>query len=312
MTENTYLAARRSQIHHYKATALFKKNADGQFVLYKSENKTIDTQRFKEERYPQLYIDKGNQETAVQELQEQLKLKLVESIRSGELRTIKSALMDIVEESFGAQGDANLPFLPKTIEIIYNEYANAASNLKRIANIEFGGRSLTEHSVNVMIFTLNYCIFCKLGEKLAKQLSLGALIHDIGLTMIPSKILNLNRQLTDLEFDIYKKHPLLGYDILKDNQDFDPSVAACALEHHERLDGEGFPRGMTNLTFEGRLIGLIDSFDHLISSERENRNLKNPFGAMSLIKREVLNEGRFDKAIFKNLCLSLAEKDHVN
>ena len=276
MAEKSYLAVRKSQIHHYKSTPLFKKNGDGQFVLYKSENNTIDSLRFKDDRYPQLYINAAHQEAAVEELQQQLKLKLLDSIHSGELRMVKTALVNIVEEVFGDQSEANLPYLPETIEIIYNEYTKASNNIKKIASMEVGGRALAEHSVNVMVYTLNYSIFLDFGEKYTKQLSLGALVHDIGLSKIPSNILNSDSQLTDRQFGIYKTHPSLGFDILKMNDDFDPSVAACALEHHERLNGEGYPRGMSNLTFEGRAIGLIDSFDNLISSEKKYRKLKNP------------------------------------
>jgi hypothetical protein len=56
------------------------------------------------------------------------------------------------------------------------------------------------------------------------------------------------------------------------------------------------------------LIGLIDSFDNLTNSEKTHRKKRNPFDAMMLIKNEVLNDGRFDKGIYKDLCLSLGKK----
>ena len=83
------------------------------------------------------------------------------------------------------------------------------------------------------------------------------------------------------------------------------------LEHHEQLDGKGFPRGIANLSTEGRIIGLINSFDQLVNSESVGRKMKKPFDAMSLIKKEVLKEGRFDKTVFKNLCLSLSDKARI-
>ena len=61
-------------------------------------------------------------------------------------------------------------------------------------------------------------------------------------------------------------------------------------------------------SFDGRLIGLIDSFTNLISSEKAHRNKKEPFDAMKMIQNEILEEGKFDKNIYKNLLFSLSGK----
>jgi HD-GYP domain-containing protein (c-di-GMP phosphodiesterase class II) len=114
--------------------------------------------------------------------------------------------------------------------------------------------------------------------------------------------------LPDRQYHEFQAHPALGHDIVKQNENIDSSIALGILEHHERLDGNGYPRGVANISFEGRLIGLVDSFDNLTNSERTHRKKRNPFDAMKLIKNEVLNDGRFDRGIYKNLCLSLGKK----
>ncbi len=308
LTENSYIAVKKTQVRYYKAPPLYIKTEEGSFVLYKSENEQIDINRFTDERYPQLYIHKENREIAVQELQHQLKLQLKASIKSGKLNTIKSGLIEIVQEALEDPLETGLQTLPETIDIMYDECSKTTKILKKLKDIQFGGYSLVEHSVNVMVFTLSYSLFCGFDEEFTKRLSLGALIHDIGLTQVPREIVVSDQKLTEKEFNIYKTHPAIGHDIIKNCQNLDPSIATGVLEHHERLDGKGYPREIANLSFEGRAIGLIDSFDSLVSSERDHRKIKKPFDAMSLIKSEVLKEGRFDRNIFKDLCLSLAGK----
>lgn len=311
MADPSYVAVKKSQVPHFNATPLFKKTKEDGFVLYKSENEEIDIHRFADDRYPQLFIEACYQERAVEELRSQLRSKLKTAIKSGELNTVKSALIDIVSEVVDDATGTGLSTLPETIDIIYDEYQNTTDILTHLPDIQSGGHSLVEHSINVMVYTLNCSLFCRFGEAFTKNISLGALIHDIGLTRIPRKIITLDRKLTDKEFAVYKAHPAIGHDLIKERQNFHPSISTGVLEHHERLDGNGYPRGIANLSIEGRILGLVDSFDQLVSSEKADRKIKKPFDAMSLIKREVLVEGRFDKAVFKDLCLSLSGKGSI-
>ena len=81
-------------------------------------------------------------------------------------------------------------------------------------------------------------------------------------------------------------------------------MAIGTLEHHENLDGSGYPRGITHISFEGQLINLISCFEQLTYREKKYRKAKLPFSAMSTIKDETLKYGKFNKEIFKDFCLS--------
>jgi HD-GYP domain-containing protein (c-di-GMP phosphodiesterase class II) len=304
----SYISIKKSQANHYLKTPLYIKNGVGEFVLYKPENKKIDSKRFFDEGFPPLFISVDMHESAKKELESQLKNKLKNEIKSGNLKIIKSALCDIVQEAMQEPLEDNLNALPETIEILYSEYSNTKNLLKNYTDSISDGTSLIDHSVDVMVLALNYCLFCNFSEHDTKRLSLGALLHDVGLTQIPKNIAEANRKLTEQEFIVYKTHAAIGHDIIKQNGGIDSSIATGVLEHHERLDGKGYPRGVANLSFEGRLIGLIDSFDNLISSETSHRKKKNPFDAMKMIQNEILKEAKFDKKIFKDFCLSLSEK----
>ncbi|MEJ2059473.1 MAG: PAS domain S-box protein [Gammaproteobacteria bacterium] len=97
-------------------------------------------------------------------------------------------------------------------------------------------------------------------------LRLGAMIHDIGKIYIPSEILNRPGRLTQAEFDLIKSHPDVGYDIIKDVK-FPWPVAAMIREHHERLDGSGYPDGLTGdqITLEARILAVADVIEAITS-----------------------------------------------
>jgi len=122
---------------------------------------------------------------------------------------------------------------------------------------------------------------CQLVVPLAQELGLpedkiegiriASLIHDIGKIGLPTEILSKPNKLTDIEFSLIKGHSQIGYDILK-SIDFPYSVAKIILQHHERLNGSGYPQGLKgeDILLEARIIGLADVVE-AISSFRPYR-----------------------------------------
>ena len=104
-----------------------------------------------------------------------------------------------------------------------------------------------------------------------------ALLHDIGKIGVPDAILNKPAKLSDAEFEIIKKHPVIGNDILKDIRMI-KNVAEGALYHHERYDGSGYPFGMVGdeIPLCGRIIGIADAFDAMTSNRIYRRKLALP------------------------------------
>jgi HD-GYP domain-containing protein (c-di-GMP phosphodiesterase class II) len=152
---------------------------------------------------------------------------------------------------------------------------------------------------------MNYCIFSGFSEDDIRRFSLGALLNDIGKTQLSDEISAAEHQLSDEEYHSYKKHTSIGYDIIRQSESFNDAIAIGALEHQERLDGSGYPMGITNVSLEGQIFGIINSFEYLSLREKSYRKAKKPFDAMSVIKNEVLNEGKFSRKIFVEFCKSL-------
>lgn len=128
-----------------------------------------------------------------------------------------------------------------------------------------------------------------LSVNLRDAIRMAGSIHDIGKISIPSEILSKPTQLTETEFELIKKHPKVGYEILK-NIDFPWPVAEIVLQHHERLDGSGYPNGLKNgqILMEARVLGVADVVEAM-SSHR-------PYRA-SLGKDKALEEIKKNKGI---------------
>lgn len=97
-------------------------------------------------------------------------------------------------------------------------------------------------------------------------LRLGAMVHDIGKIYVPAEILNRPGRLSEPEFGIIKSHPQVGYDILK-GVDFDWPIADMVLQHHERCDGSGYPRGLVRreIVLEARILAVADVVEAITS-----------------------------------------------
>ncbi len=105
-----------------------------------------------------------------------------------------------------------------------------------------------------------------LPESQIEGLNLACLIHDIGKINIASEILNRPGKLSDPEFELIKQHPAIGYEILKPI-DFPWPIAQTVLQHHERLDGTGYPNGIQGdeIILEARILAVADVIDAMAS-----------------------------------------------
>lgn len=100
---------------------------------------------------------------------------------------------------------------------------------------------------------------------------MGAIIHDIGKIQLPAEILSKPGKLTEAEFELIKSHPEIGFKILQDVK-FPWPVADIAYQHHERIDGSGYPRGLKGdeICLEARVVAVADVVEAM-SSHRPYR-----------------------------------------
>ena len=150
-----------------------------------------------------------------------------------------------------------------------------------------GKDSIYRHGINVAVLSNLLGKWIGLDEKKVNLLTYSGMLHDIGKTKIDSKIFNTDDSLSEEDFNTVKSHPLLGYNIVKEINFLDKSVAQGILMHHERLDGSGYPLGLKDDSISqfGKIIAIADVFD-AINSNRSYRKKKSPFEALEIIKKE--------------------------
>ena len=124
------------------------------------------------------------------------------------------------------------------------------------------------HSVNVALYSIAVGMELKLPRNQLEDIGLGALMHDIGKVSVPQEILMKPGKLTDEEFSIIKIHAEEGFDLLRNSHTVPLLVAHCAFQHHERLDGSGYPRGISEKDIHryAKIIAVADVFDAVTSS----------------------------------------------
>ena len=130
----------------------------------------------------------------------------------------------------------------------------------------------------------------------------AAMIHDLGKISVPSEILTKPAKLTDLEFSLIKTHAWSGYDIIKDI-DFPWPVARMILEHHERIDGSGYPNGLKGeqLLLESRILAVAD----VVESMASHRPYRPGLGIEKALEDIEKNRGILYDAEAVDACLDL-------
>ncbi|MBF0476292.1 MAG: HD-GYP domain-containing protein [Deltaproteobacteria bacterium] len=123
------------------------------------------------------------------------------------------------------------------------------------------------HSVNVCVLSLTLGRHLDFSPSLLKTLGIGAIFHDLGKTAVPQEILNKPGPLTEKEFEEIKKHSLLGAKILRNTVHISREIIECALYHHEKYNGLGYPKGLKadQIPFLAQVISLADVYDALTS-----------------------------------------------
>lgn len=160
---------------------------------------------------------------------------------------------------------------------------------------------LFSHAVNVCILSVMTGIRLEYDEMRLRDLGVGALLHDVGKLQIATEILNKSGRLTEAENAEIKKHPYLGFEMLRRNPDISLVSAHCAFQHHERYNGTGYPRGITGDQIHefAQIVALADVYDALTSDAAYRRAMP-VYEALAIIGKAAglyFDEGLVDKFI---------------
>lgn len=193
-------------------------------------------------------------------------------------------------------------------DITYSYYYNAKLNksLNSIVKaftrtIEIRDPYTADHQKAVMRLTMMLCQRLNISKDEQLCMRYTSIMHDIGKIHIPSEILNKSAILSGLEMDMIKLHVEFGYQIIRSiNFNCCPSVAEIILQHHERLDGSGYPHGLRSeqICKAAKIIAVADTFDAMCS----HRPYRPALGPELALKELNDNKGiKYDTSVVEAL-----------
>lgn len=124
-----------------------------------------------------------------------------------------------------------------------------------------------KHSVDVATMSMIIAKRQGMNKDDIYNIGIAGLLHDMGKSKIPNEILNKPGKLDDDEFAIMKQHPVLGYEILKEKNNFSPAISLAVLQHHEKMNGRGYPMGVSadKIIHYAKILSVVDVYDALVT-----------------------------------------------
>ncbi|MCR5215940.1 MAG: HD-GYP domain-containing protein [Lachnospiraceae bacterium] len=160
-----------------------------------------------------------------------------------------------------------------------------------------------KHSVDVATMAMIVAKKAGLPQSDIHDIGVAGLLHDIGKAQIPLEVLNKPGKLTDAEFDLMKKHSLFGYEIIKDKPDLTPLIKLGVLQHHEKINGKGYPNGIVQhqISPYARILTVVDIYDALVTA----RPYKKAFSKRDAVEMIMTMTDGLDVNAMKNFMHSV-------
>ncbi len=189
------------------------------------------------------------------------------------------------------------------VEEISNSVMRNPGALISLARLKTADDYTFMHSVAVCALMIALARQLDLDEQQVREAGMAGLLHDLGKAMIPLEVLNKPGKLTDEEFALVKTHPEEGYKLLLEGSGVSEVTKDVCLHHHEKIDGSGYPKGLTGETMSlfAKMGAVCDVYDAVTS----NRPYKAGWDPAESIKRMAEWTGHFDPMVFQAFVKSL-------
>lgn len=199
----------------------------------------------------------------------------------------------------GVRGQVAVSEIDELCDALIAATANASDEmLSFVLQVERSDPSIGLSAVNTVILSLLVGQTLQMDAAALKRLSTAALLHDIGMMRVPQDIVHKKANLSAEEIKTMRTHTLHSYQIITKELGLPEAVGLIAIQHHERWDGQGYPRRIAgkNIPVEARIIMVADAFEAMVK-DRPYRNSMIAYAAM----RQLLNDNsrHFDSEILK-------------
>jgi HD-GYP domain-containing protein (c-di-GMP phosphodiesterase class II) len=160
------------------------------------------------------------------------------------------------------------------------------------------GKEMAKSSVNAAILSAFISTELKQPNHKLMQVVTGALLHDIGMLRLPKEIVEKKGGLSAAELQRIQAHPLYAYKIVNKELLYPEDVAIIVLQHHERWDGEGYPRRISGAAIDlgARIVSVADAFEAMVSQKPYRNSI---VGNQAMKNLMADNSRRFDSAVLK-------------
>jgi HD-GYP domain-containing protein (c-di-GMP phosphodiesterase class II) len=238
-----------------------------------------------------------------------LELDVEESRQMERARKLYFALISYTVETFSRFAESNrldVAGITERLKELIELVKSSRDTILRLPEFVYiSDNYLHQHSLNCAILSLAMGDSLRLPPHRLIELGIGALLHDIGMLKLPEALYLNPRQLGPREWQMIKAHPMLSYRILKGFSVSD-TIALTAYEHHERLDGTGYPRALAGekITLYSRILAVADSYESMTTKRPFRVNREGHAALLELLKGRGLF---YDEAPVRALiyCLSV-------
>lgn len=283
------------------------------YVLYTTDNESFN------DKHKRVLHDSGIKEIYIQSEQREQYDRYIERNLGGILdddalpmeeraQVLLSASCSLIQESF----DSRLPqtvskrHYRRIISLVKNTlpFLSQENALKALSQFISHDYQTFSHCVQVFVLSASILNTYDVEPDIIEQCGVGALMHDLGKTRIPLKILNKPGKLTPEEREVVNQHPLHGISMCT-GAALQHMTLNCILFHHERVDGAGYPSGMEGdeIPLPVRVLTVCDIYD-AITSDRPYAKGVLPFNALKIMSEEM--RSAIDLDVLKRLITILS------
>jgi putative nucleotidyltransferase with HDIG domain len=230
--------------------------------------------RLKELNVSMIYVDDGNERLL------DVDSAVSEETRKNVILFTKQALLEV--KAGNSHGHRKIE---QSVSHILDEVINNKDLLIRLVDVYLLKDHTFNHSINVCILSLMTGMAMGFREDHLRKLGTGALLHDVGKGAIPEYMVSSKERFTDEEYKLIKKHTDFGYDILSKIENIDPSIPYVAWQHHERYNGNGYPKGLAGDAIHefARIVAVADVYEAM-SGDRPYREKYKLYEVAELIQ----------------------------
>ena len=145
-----------------------------------------------------------------------------------------------------------------------------------------------QHTVNIGVLSIAIGKWLGLEDEQLKNLILAGTLHDIGKSKIPVDLINKPGSLTEDEYSLVKKHTVYGYELLEKSSEYDEKVKLAVLQHHERMDGTGYPHNIKGeqIHLYSKIVAVADVY-HALTSRRAYKPKVTPLMALDELDKSI-------------------------